>query len=153
MYYLHLLHESITFIGLIHISRALPSTLSGTHLQDLENFLSLCFFPLPETRFLSLVPESAVNQDTGKCPWILVHSRFSDQGQEPVPAFLKRAGNKQTTFPHSSLPIKVQCSSDTHPSLASSMAPNESSIWKHFVKESEQFASFIQIYQYPISCK
>ena len=62
-------------------TRALSSTLSGTHLQDLGKLLSSCSSLVEENRLLYLVYESTVNQDT-----------------ETFAFFLFKAGYKQTTF-------------------------------------------------------
>ena len=69
----------------------------GDTIQDLGKFLSSHYFLVQDTRFLSLVPESADNQNTVTCPCILFHIQFRDQGQKPVPSFWKK---RDTNKPH-----------------------------------------------------
>ena len=60
--------------------------------QRCSSAYMVCFFPLfSQTRhmFLSLVPESAGNQDAGTCSCILVHSCFRDWVRNLVPEMQK----------------------------------------------------------------
>ena len=89
-------------------SRALPSTHSGTHLQDLGNFLSICFFFYQRPGSCSWFPNLLWTRIQGTVPesWFIAYSGTRDRN---LVLHFEKSGKQTNQICHK----KVQFSSGT----------------------------------------